>query len=118
MYARLRKVRKCAHRLQMAVCATASRVHFVTNGAFSGVLEFMPGYQKTPPRRVAALPTLECRRLDWVLEQFGVTHVDFFSLDVEGGELQVLQTLDWSRITMDVIVVETDGKNKSKVAPQ
>mmetsp|Transcript_60475 Transcript_60475/g.107812 ORF Transcript_60475/g.107812 Transcript_60475/m.107812 type:complete len:273 (-) Transcript_60475:1069-1887(-) len=114
MFAHLRKIRGCSHRLQMAVCAKAQRVHFHTNGAFSGIFEFMSGFEKAGRRRLNTMPTVECRRLDWALDWFGVKHIDFFSLDVEGAELQVLQTIDLSRITVDVVVVETDGHNKTK----
>lgn len=37
----------------------------------------------------------------------GVPHVDFFSLDVEGSELDVLSTIDWKATTIDVFVIET-----------
>lgn len=39
-----------------------------------------------------------------------ITHVDFFSLDVEGYELEVLEGTDTSII--DVILVETDYPSK------
>jgi len=33
------------------------------------------------------------------LEVLGITtNVDFFSLDVEGGELEVLQSIDWDKV--------------------
>ena len=46
------------------------------------------------------------RTLASVLEQHNVKHVDFFSLDVEGYELQVLQGLDFSRQRPTWILVE------------
>ena len=33
----------------------------------------------------------------------------------QNSALQVLQTMDLTRITVDVVVVETDGHNKTKV---
>jgi hypothetical protein len=33
-------------------------------------------------------------------------HINFFSLDVEGGELDVLKSIDFSDVRFDVIVVE------------
>jgi hypothetical protein len=35
-------------------------------------------------------------------------------LDVEGAELRVLQSLDFSRLTVDVIVIEADGRDAAK----
>merc|ERR1712032_45476 len=40
-------------------------------------------------------------------------HVDLFSLDVEGAELAVLQTMDW-QIPVCIWVVELDGQNQEK----
>jgi len=37
-----------------------------------------------------------CVPLSTVLATAGVTHVDFFVLDVEGAELDVLRTIDFS----------------------
>lgn len=35
--------------------------------------------------------------------------IDLWTLDVEGGELSVLQTVDFGRLRVGVLVVETDG---------
>lgn len=51
---------------------------------------------------------MPCVRLDDVLERYGITHVDFLSLDVEGHELEVLKSIDFSKVTIDVITVEND----------
>ena len=38
----------------------------------------------------------------------------FFSLDVEGAELEVLQTLDFTAFHVSVLVIEQDGGNPGK----
>ncbi len=37
---------------------------------------------------------------------YNIKHFNFFSLDVEGAELQVLEGMDLSCVSFDVIVVE------------
>lgn len=81
-----------------------------------------------PPTRLPLPPTLlplplpsRSRQADQLLPpcfecRFGVSHVHFWSLDVEGAELAVLQAFDFDRVAVDVIVVETDGHNKTKDA--
>ena len=53
-----------------------------------------------------------CRPLGTLLrsmmKQTGAASVDFFSLDVEGGELEVLKTMDWS-IDVGVWFIEWGG---------
>ena len=38
-------------------------------------------------------------------------YFDFFSLDVEGGELAVLQTIVFKKVFFGVIVIEADDHN-------
>jgi len=35
-----------------------------------------------------------------------ISHVDYLSLDVEGPEIEILQTIDWTRLHIDVMTVE------------
>ena len=41
-----------------------------------------------------------------ILEELERTHIDYFSLDVEGSEIEILQTIPFNAITIDVISVE------------
>ncbi len=61
-----------------------------------------------PWRQVPCLP------LHDVLGPLGIQHINFYVLDVEGGELMVLKSVDFSRLSFDVIVVEADGTNQTK----
>lgn len=46
-----------------------------------------------------------CQPLSSMLQEARVQHIDFFSLDVEGHELEVLETMDWN-IPVGVWLVE------------
>ena len=48
------------------------------------------------------------------LRRFGIGSIDFWSLDVEGAELEVLKTADFSRLSVKVLMVELDGHNPEK----
>ena len=48
-----------------------------------------------------------------ILQQHHVRSIDFLSIDVEGGEREVLNTFDWD-IPVHVIAIELDGYNESK----
>ena len=48
------------------------------------------------------------RALSNVLDEAGITRVDFFSLDVEGFELEVLKGLDFSRHAPEYLLIETE----------
>ena len=49
-----------------------------------------------------------CRPLSAIFDEYGVTWIDFFSLDVEGHEAVVLETMDFSRVKIGVMVVELE----------
>lgn len=48
------------------------------------------------------------RTLTEILHEHGVDHVNLMSLDVEGFELPALRGLDFSAVTVDVVLVEND----------
>ena len=50
-----------------------------------------------------------CFPLGDMLDAIGVRKVDMFSLDVEGAELAVLKTIDFSKFEISVIVVEENS---------
>ena len=92
-----------------------------------GVLEFMgkaflskffPKLYRamTPPGNISSLNfdlypevvVVECIPLSQVLSKAHVHHVNYFILDVEGGELEVLKSVNWHHVKFDVLCVETD----------
>lgn len=46
--------------------------------------------------------TVQCFSLYSILLAVGRTTVDFFSLDVEGHELRILQTIPWHKLNIKV----------------
>ena len=60
---------------------------------------------------MTALPTIQCSTFESIASKDG-TFYDFLSLDVEGGEFPVLETL--GSIQFGVILVESDGRNPVK----
>jgi hypothetical protein len=55
-----------------------------------------------------------CTPLAPLLQLFDISHINFWVLDVEGAELEVLHATDFERVTFDVIAMETLGQDKEK----
>lgn len=98
-----------------AICFGAStRFQTGTNRATGGIAQDMSEFH-IDRWTDASTGVLEvaCTILSDVFKNNGIDHVDVFFLDVEGGELTVLKTFDWS-VPIDMIVVEMDGSNPRK----
>ena len=59
---------------------------------------------------------IPCIPMQSLFDQIGINHINWFSLDVEGAELSVLQTIDFDKMSFDVIVMESDGSAKDREA--
>ena len=94
-----------------AVCLQPGTVAFVggNGGAVGGVRETMSDtyFEAWNKRhRFSTHYTVPCRPISDMLHLAGLSDgIDLFSLDVEGAELLVLQTMDWS-IPVKVFVIE------------
>ena len=55
-----------------------------------------------------------CFSLNTIMAALGVKHVDFFSLDVEGSELEVVQSIDYTQLDIDMFSIETLHGPKTK----
>ncbi|XP_059489045.1 uncharacterized protein LOC132204522 [Neocloeon triangulifer] len=62
---------------------------------------------------------LLCLPFNTLMTSLNRTKIDFFSLDVEGLEFEILQTIDFQRYEFDIILVEHNhtGKNHDFIVP-
>jgi FkbM family methyltransferase len=50
--------------------------------------------------------TVPARTLQSIIDEHGVTHVDFLSLDAEGYELEILRGCDFTRVSFSFMLIE------------
>jgi FkbM family methyltransferase len=129
--------RRCSTAVNAAVCSDTKIVHFVApqnqkvegihgkscnNEAIGGIVEFASArfkslwWSSSKHRSKLTVHKVQCYPLSSILERQNITHIDLFTLDVEGGELSVLQTIDFKKVTIDIFSIETDGHNPIKDA--
>jgi FkbM family methyltransferase len=51
---------------------------------------------------------VNCYLLNDILQEYGFSHIDYLTLDTEGGELDILQSIDFSKFNIDFIDVENN----------
>ena len=110
-FKRMARARPGALNLGTAVCREHGFANFTDRpGVSSGINSEMDSFHRKRFRisshKVRQVP---CGPLgDW-FSALRVTTIDFFSLDVEGAEMVVLQTLNWDVLTIGVLLVECSG---------
>jgi FkbM family methyltransferase len=118
-YKQLTKNRPSDITIHSAICKNYRDVHYITSAeaTVDGIWEFMSkGFKERwhPNVKEADLPSIACVPLQSILALVNLQHIDFFSLDVEGGELEVIQSINFDCSSFDVIAVEADGSNPTK----
>lgn len=99
------------------------KVSFLVAGPYGGVIDTNRNMMKRPEmvgqgRHINKLLdkgyqlTLLCTTVKNILVQNMVTVVDYFSLDVEGHELSVLEGIDWAKVRFNVLTVEISATTK------
>ena len=101
-------LRKNRRALVLRACLSSTRrpgsVLFKLLGWGSGVSAFNKNVgiaDKTAPET-----HVQCFSLNSIMAAIGVHHIDFMVLDVEGSELPVLESIDWTRLSVDVFSIE------------
>ncbi|KAK2141271.1 hypothetical protein LSH36_1131g00011 [Paralvinella palmiformis] len=81
--------------------------NFTTAGISGGISDLIPNGQRKRYNMDQRTPIkVQCFPLYSILEALRVSHVDYFSLDIEGAEVDVLETFPHANVTFDVISVE------------
>jgi len=55
---------------------------------------------------------VDCYKLETILKKYGISKIDFLSIDTEGNEFSILQSIDFNCIDIDVITVENNYRDK------
>eukprot|EP00667_Euglena_gracilis_P014554 EG_transcript_15070 len=107
--------RPLSEALQSAVCQPpATTVKFTVGGGLTAGAQptLAKSFLKQWHQKRVKYEEVPCAPMSALLQ--GMTHIDFWSLDVEGAELVAVQTVEWAAVQIDVIVVELDEHSPPK----
>ena len=114
-FERLRANRGNNMLVNKAIAKENGTVTFLGDWATAGIADTMADNFRNQHHSNGNEYTVPSIRLEDVLHENDIKYVDFMSIDVEGGELSVLESMDWS-IPVYVIVIELDDHNPDKDA--
>ena len=105
-----------------AVCDKEQDIHWISKGAVGGIVEFAPESfkkQQWDENLINNADVIKCLPLNQIIIDANITtdghaFFDFFSLDVEGGEYDVLKSINFDTLAFGVIFYETDEHNALK----
>ena len=106
-------LRKNRRALVLRACLSASPHPGLTKFRLAGWGSGISSLNKNVKENKAVRETdVQCFSLNSIMEAIGVHHIDFMVLDVEGSELPVLETIDWTKLSVDVFSIEYSDYNR------
>jgi len=97
-----------------AVNKEFGKAEFLGRGSSAGLKDSMnEDFRKIHHKNDNNYYMVECCPFSAILKNSEIKYIDFLSIDVEGSEQTVLETMDFS-IPVYVIVIELDGHNPKK----
>lgn len=97
----------------VAINHTKERVKFLGDDATAGLVDTMHINFRNHWHKNSSEYYVDGEPISSVLERADITYIDFLSIDVEGGEEIVLNTMNF-KIPIYVICIELDGHNTEK----
>lgn len=123
VFEKLAKNRNC-----LCICGCVHKEHNVMKDfmRISGPLEMLSGLkEKMDPKHLILIKRgiakeggsyeiikVHCFNINKLLAEANISHVDLLSIDTEGGELDIIKSIDFSKFQIDAITVEDNYGSK------
>jgi FkbM family methyltransferase len=114
MYEKLIINRPSSKCYKCAISDISGDIEFIGNNPCGGIVKHMNENHRERWLKGQTSFMVPTNTLNRICEENSVKHIDLLSVDVEGGELDVLKTLDFSKIEVYIVCIELDSKNKEK----
>ena len=110
-YNRLATVHRKAYTINtcLSINQKVGTVSFLTAEMIGGIEKLLEGPMMNRANKEypnARREEVLCIPLFPILEGIGMTHIHLFSLDVEGAELDILKTIPFDKVKIDLFVIE------------
>ena len=114
---------KCIN-LNIAVCDNDGETEFICN---TGYTEMLSGIKDTYDSRHkqrlenenriynsnTKIINVKTKKLQTICNEHNISHINYLSIDVEGAEFEVIKSIDFNKIFIDIIGFENNYNDKS-----
>ena len=118
VFEKLQSNRRC-HKIHGCVAPVAGNAKFMEVAGGPNMLSTLAVHnagltarrlRKNIERHHALITEIDvaCFTLQSLADKFGIQHIDFLSVDTEGGELEILKSIDFDKLPVKVISVENN----------
>ncbi|KAL7634442.1 UNVERIFIED_CONTAM: hypothetical protein RMT77_014819 [Armadillidium vulgare] len=109
------KNRKC-HSINCCISTTtrASKLKMSNNGLISSIIEPNTKNFYPPGKKPTGFFTANCYPLYSIMVAANLMTLDLLSIDLEGVEFRVLQTIPWHLVDIKSVIIEVDHMHKEK----
>jgi FkbM family methyltransferase len=124
VYDELTKNRPKSINLNYAVSNTDGNAEFICNEGYTEMISGLKDY--FDPRHIKRLNnelnrhggqtnviTVPTKRLETILDEIGIKHVHYLSIDVEGAEFEVVKSINFDKVFIDIIEFENNYNDNS-----
>ena len=100
--------------LNLAISEKEGESIMLGDEATGGLINSMTEKFKISHHKKSRTYSVKTKRLDSIFQENNISYIDLFTLDVEGGELNVLNSIDWEKVEIYFFCIELDNHNKEK----
>jgi FkbM family methyltransferase len=110
--------------INCAVCNSDGTAEFLCNTGYTEMIsglkkEFDPrhlnrlNYENQKMGGITEVINVETKKLETILETHNVNHINYLSIDVEGAEFEVIKSINFDKVFIDVIGFENNYNDTS-----
>jgi FkbM family methyltransferase len=70
-------------------------------------------YEQAMESATSDIIEIECKTLNRILTKHGIADIDLLSIDTEGGELKIIQSINFKKFDINVIVIENHNDDEN-----
>jgi FkbM family methyltransferase len=105
--------------IKCAVCNTDGSAEFISNKGYTEMLSGLKStfdprhhirlqYENIHNNSTSNIIKVDTKRIETICDEYNIKHINYLSIDVEGGEFEVIKSINFDKVFIDVIVFENN----------